>query len=121
MAEPQVLSTPAEASGPLDCSIAAGEGGKARPDRRWREARGRQALECPLALYGVGAEPYEPSACLLPAMPRFYLHIRDGDTILNDPDGFEAASLEDAKSEAIASAREIIAERVLAGQIVDGQ
>jgi hypothetical protein len=46
----------------------------------------------------------------------FYLHLRQGETLLRDPDGREFGSLDDARTEAVLSARELIAARVLAGR-----
>ena len=40
-------------------------------------------------------------------MPHFYLHHRDGETLLKDPDGREFRSLDEARIEAILSAREL--------------
>ena len=49
-------------------------------------------------------------------MPHFYLHLRDGDTLLKDPDGRDFGSLDEARIEAILSARELMSARVLAGR-----
>jgi hypothetical protein len=49
-------------------------------------------------------------------MPHFYLHHRDGETLLKDPDGREFRSLDEARLEAILSARELMSARVLAGR-----
>jgi hypothetical protein len=49
-------------------------------------------------------------------MPHLYLHLRDGERLLKDPDGREFRSLDDARVEAILSARELMAARVLAGR-----
>ena len=49
-------------------------------------------------------------------MPRFYLHVREGDTLLKDPDGREFCSLDEARTEAVLSARELMAAKVLAGR-----
>ena len=49
-------------------------------------------------------------------MPHFYLHLRQGETLLKDPDGREFSSLDEARAEAISSAREIMSARVLAGR-----
>jgi hypothetical protein len=54
-------------------------------------------------------------------MPRFYLHIKDGGRIIPDPDGIELPTVEAARREAIASAQEILAEKLKAGDVVDGQ
>ena len=49
-------------------------------------------------------------------MPRFYLNIRQDDNLIEDPEGHEFPSLVDARAEAVLSAREIMAARVLAGK-----
>lgn len=54
-------------------------------------------------------------------MKRFFLHIRDGATLLEDPEGTLLPNVEAACEEAIQSAREILASKVLAGEVVDGQ
>lgn len=54
-------------------------------------------------------------------MPRYYLHIRDGADLTKDREGVELPSVVSAKGEAEHAAREILAEKVRAGDIVDGQ
>jgi hypothetical protein len=54
-------------------------------------------------------------------MPRFYFHIIDGQKRIEDPDGSELADLETARSEALKSARDLLADKVRYGHIVDGQ
>ena len=49
-------------------------------------------------------------------MPHFYLHLRQGETLLRDPDGCQFGSLDEARAEAVLSARELMAARVLAGR-----
>jgi hypothetical protein len=49
-------------------------------------------------------------------MPHFYLHLRDGERLLKDPDGREFCSIDEARAEAVLSARELISARVLAGR-----
>ena len=49
-------------------------------------------------------------------MPHFYLHLREGERLLKDPDGREYRSLDDARVEAVLSARELMSARVLAGK-----
>ncbi len=53
-------------------------------------------------------------------MPRFYFHIRRGDEVTQDPEGSELASAAQARQEAILSAREILSQRVLNGEPIDG-
>jgi hypothetical protein len=50
-------------------------------------------------------------------MPRFYLHIRKGDALAEDPEGDEFASMEAARDEAIAAAREIMSEQMQRGEL----
>jgi hypothetical protein len=51
----------------------------------------------------------------------FYLHIRDGDLLLMDVEGQDFPDVEAAHSEAVRSAREMLAEKLKLGEIVDGQ
>lgn len=54
-------------------------------------------------------------------MPRFFFHIRDGDELIEDPDGTVLPDLEAARLEAIEGARAVLAAKVLAGKVIDGQ
>lgn len=54
-------------------------------------------------------------------MPKFYFHIRDGQDLARDPEGAEFETLEAARKEAINSARELLSQRILRGDVVDGQ
>ena len=56
-----------------------------------------------------------------PCVPRFFLHIRDGDELLEDPDGSDHPDLETARAEAIAGARDLLAAQLKAGKPLDGQ
>jgi len=40
-------------------------------------------------------------------MPRYYFHIRDGDTLVLDDDGSELANVEAIRNEAVESARDL--------------
>jgi hypothetical protein len=40
-------------------------------------------------------------------MPRFYFHIRDGDTVILDDEGYELADVDAARAEALDSARDL--------------
>jgi hypothetical protein len=52
-------------------------------------------------------------------MPRFFFHIRTRDgQLLKDPEGQEFASLQEVEDDAMASAKEILAEGLLAGKPV---
>ncbi|AOF93018.1 hypothetical protein [Sinorhizobium sp. RAC02] len=54
-------------------------------------------------------------------MPRFYFHIRDGESYELDTVGAEFDSLDLARRDACLAAREIIAEKLMAGDVLDGQ
>ena len=54
-------------------------------------------------------------------MPRFFFHIRDGDRCEIDPDGLMFPSLEHAVLDARKAAREILAEKLIADEPIDGQ
>jgi hypothetical protein len=49
-------------------------------------------------------------------MPRFFLHLRDGDTICDD-DGLIFASPEEARQEAVRAARDMMADQVRQGRL----
>jgi hypothetical protein len=42
-------------------------------------------------------------------MPRFFLHVRDGEKLFKDGEGQEFPSLAEARTEAVLSARELMA------------
>ena len=48
-------------------------------------------------------------------MPLFFLHVRDGDRLIRDPDGSVFRDLEAVRSEAIESARELMASGIADG------
>jgi len=54
-------------------------------------------------------------------MPRFYFHIRDGERLIKDPEGSELSDLESARAEALVGARELLAAKLKAGEVIDGQ
>lgn len=54
-------------------------------------------------------------------MSRYFLHIRDGGRFLEDFEGEEYPSLEAARADAVVSARQMMAERVRQGEVIDGQ
>ena len=54
-------------------------------------------------------------------MPNFHFHTRPGGHLFEDPDGSDLADFEAARAEALAAARRAIAERIRAGEVVDGQ
>ena len=53
-------------------------------------------------------------------MPNFHFHTRRGGHLFEDPDGSYLPDFEAARAEALA-ARQGIAERIRAGEVVDGQ
>ncbi len=54
-------------------------------------------------------------------MPNFHFHARRNGRLFEDPGGSDPPDLEAARAEALAAAREGIAERIRAGEVVDGQ
>jgi hypothetical protein len=54
-------------------------------------------------------------------MARYYFHIRDHDAIVRDREGREMDGMRDAIQEAEEAAREILAEKVLRSEVIDGQ
>jgi hypothetical protein len=54
-------------------------------------------------------------------MQRYYFHVRHHEALVRDPEGTEFETLELAYGEAVHSAREILAERLLKGEIIDGE
>jgi hypothetical protein len=53
-------------------------------------------------------------------MPRFFFHIFNGDSRETDPEGSEFNTIDEAVEEARMAAREILAEKVLSGDEIDG-
>lgn len=54
-------------------------------------------------------------------MVRLFFHIREGNRMSKDPEGAEFENVEAARMEAVRSAREILSQRVLNGEEIDGQ
>lgn len=54
-------------------------------------------------------------------MPVYYLNLRDGDVLIEDPEGSELPDLQAAHEEAVVAAREILSEKLKSGLILDGQ
>ena len=54
-------------------------------------------------------------------MPRYYFHIRDENGFIEDDEGTEAPDLENAKSEARASARDLAIDEIRNKRPVDGR
>ena len=53
-------------------------------------------------------------------MPHLFMHQRHGHAFLEDLEGADFASLEEARAEAVAAAREIMSDRVAQGRPADG-
>lgn len=53
-------------------------------------------------------------------MPRYYFHIRSHDDFVEDPEGVVLKGDGEAREEAIDAAREMLAERVRKGEVIDG-
>lgn len=54
-------------------------------------------------------------------MPIYFFNIRRGDELVVDHDGSDLANEDAALDEALSSAREIIARKVLANDLIDGE
>ena len=54
-------------------------------------------------------------------MPRFFLNIRDGNTLFADPEGTEFPDLEAAHHEALAAARSVVWDNFKHGQLQDNR
>ena len=54
-------------------------------------------------------------------MTKYFFHKRDGSELVEDEEGTDLPDLEAARNEAILAAREMMAEMVLEGKVVDGQ
>ncbi|MGU3363069.1 DUF6894 family protein [Methylobacterium sp. M6A4_1b] len=54
-------------------------------------------------------------------MPRFFLNIRDGADFIEDLEGSLLPDVEAACREALAAARDILAEKLRAGEVINGQ
>jgi hypothetical protein len=53
-------------------------------------------------------------------MARFFLNVREGGELIYDPEGGEYLSIAEATAEAVLSAREIMANSILAGRNPSG-
>ena len=49
-------------------------------------------------------------------MARYFFHIKDGAELIQDPEGSELATMEDARSQALKSARELWADAIKSGR-----
>ena len=54
-------------------------------------------------------------------MPRYYLNVRQGQTLHRDPEGAEFVDLEQARREAVCCARELVAAAVTDNEPVRGR
>ncbi|WP_019997451.1 DUF6894 family protein [Aureimonas ureilytica] len=52
---------------------------------------------------------------------RYYLHIRNGDVLIEDFEGEEFPDLDAARREAVRCVRELLAERLRRGDVLDGE
>jgi len=53
-------------------------------------------------------------------MPRYYFHIKSDKDFIEDPEGVELVGDVEAREEALDAAREILADSVRKGEVVDG-
>ncbi len=53
-------------------------------------------------------------------MPRYFFHVRDADGLSLDLEGAVLTTDEQAKREAIQAAREVLAEKIVRDEIIDG-
>jgi hypothetical protein len=51
---------------------------------------------------------------------RYFMHVKDGDLLAEDPEGVELDDLAAARTQAIAGGREMLAEKILAGEPLSG-
>ena len=49
-------------------------------------------------------------------MARYYFHIKDGADLIKDPEGTELLTVDDARSQALKSARELWADAIKSGR-----
>jgi hypothetical protein len=54
-------------------------------------------------------------------LTRYFLHLRDGEHLIRDLEGRDLPDLAAARTEAIQGARDILAEMLRAGEVLDGQ
>jgi hypothetical protein len=59
--------------------------------------------------------------CRFRLMTKFFFHTRDGDHYTKDEEGTDLPDLEAAHDEAVLAAREMMAEMLITGKLVDGQ
>lgn len=54
-------------------------------------------------------------------MPRYFFHMREGDDFIEDLEGIDLPDAASVHDEAIQAAREIMADRIRSGQVLDAQ
>lgn len=54
-------------------------------------------------------------------MTMYYFHLRDGREFVPDETGIDLATIDDARREAVQSARDILADQLREGKALDGQ
>jgi hypothetical protein len=54
-------------------------------------------------------------------MPLFFLNVRDGASLIRDPEGSEFADLETARAEALAAARDVLGDELKNDQVQDNR
>jgi hypothetical protein len=62
-------------------------------------------------VYGSAPKPLGSMGAIRP-VPRFFFHVREGDRLIDDPEGAEFPDLETAEADALVSARELLAGRL---------
>lgn len=54
-------------------------------------------------------------------MTMYFFHLRDGDQFIPDETGIDLPDINEARREALQSARDMLAEQIRAGEALDGQ
>lgn len=54
-------------------------------------------------------------------MPRYFFHVRNGDSLIQDLEGIDLPDLDAARIEALEGARSLLSETVRTGGVLDGQ
>jgi hypothetical protein len=54
-------------------------------------------------------------------MPRFYLHLRDGEKVFRDPTGIDVPDLQAAQQVVLDAARDFVADRLMEGKALGEQ
>ena len=68
----------------------------------------RERTQKPIANRPVGP----PARWEIAAMSRFYFHVRSGENIMSDDEGTECADVNAAREEALATARDVLADAI---------